>query len=197
MSFLSYFIPQLVYHSSSHYNKKIEVREINGRNVLLVNGIQQTGGYTEKLWKEGMRNIHGKKILVFGVGGGTVFSNFPDAQITAVDIDPEIIRIGKKYFGLGKLSNLTLIQQDARMFISRKKYDLIIVDLYIGNDVPAFVSQKPFLKKCMSFLLPGGQMVINYFSQKDQETKAHALRQIIIGATVKPVLRNIFVYVVK
>lgn len=194
MSLLSYIIPQRVYETSTRYNKKIEVREINGKNVLLVNGIEQTGSYSEKLWRTGLQGMHPKDVLVFGVGGGTVFRKFPESRITGVDLDGEILHIAKKYFGL---HNTTLIKRDARLFDTNKKYDLVIVDLYIGNDVPEFVTTKDFLLKCKRFLRNGGQMVINYFSEKDQEKKAAEIALYFKKVHVKAVLRNMFIYVVK
>lgn len=197
MSLLSYLIPRKLLESSSVYNKKIEVREINGRNILLVNGIQQTGPYTEKLWKKGLKNMHAKRILVFGIGGGAVLRHFPDSHITAVDIDPEIIRIAKKYFGLGRQKNVIIVQSDARLFRTIKKFDLVIVDLYTGNDVPNFVSQKEFLHRILGFVSPGGQLIINYFSQTNQARNAANIVSLLPGATAKPVLRNMFIFVVK
>lgn len=194
MSLLSFIIPQPIYRTSSPYNKKIEVREINGRRVLLVNGIQQTGSYTEKLWRVGLRGVHPKNVLVLGVGGGTVFRKFPEAQITGVDIDGKIIEIAKKYFGL---RHATLIEKDARSFDTDKKYDLVIVDLFIGNDVPEFASTKFFLLQCERFLIEGGRMVMNYYSQCDQEEKAAKITSFFKKAEAKPVLRNIFIYVIK
>lgn len=194
MRILSYIFPQTIYQSTSHYNKTIEVKEINGRNVLLVNGIEQTGRYTEKLWTMGLRGIYPKNILVFGVGGGTVFKHFPKSQITAVDIDNKIIQIAIEYFGI---RNVTLIESDARLFDTDKKFDLVIVDLYIGNDVPNFVTQKPFLARIFQMVAPGGQMVLNYYNQNKQEQTAAKIVSMFHKAIAKPVLRNIFVYVVK
>lgn len=194
MKFLSYILPQTIYQSLSPYNKKIEVREINGRNVLLVNGIEQTGGYTDKLWKIGLRGIHPKKVLVLGVGGGTVFRMFPESKITGVDIDTEILHIAKKYFGL---LSATLIHKDARVFDTDKKFDLVIVDLYIGNDVPGFVTQKPFLTGILGMVAPSGRMVLNYYNKDKQEQKAEKIVSMFRNAIAKSVLRNIFIYVLK
>lgn len=202
--YISYFRPQLIYQATSSYNRNIEVRMISGRLTLLVNGIQQTGNYTEKLWETGLgevKIINPKNILIFGVGGGGLFHHlhhrFPQANLTGVDVDVEIIRIAKTYFGLDKLNNLTLIQQDARTFRSDKRYDLVIIDLYIGNGVPDFVSQRPFLDHVYSMLKKRGMLVMNYFHQKNQKEKARHIANFFPDARVKPVLRNMFIYVIK
>lgn len=182
------------YQTSSRYNKKIVVRTLLGKSELLVNGIQQTGGYTEKLWKIGLRGIHAKNVLVFGVGGGLVFKHFPQSEITAVDIDGAIIKIATEYFGV---RNVTLIERDARVFDTDKKFDLVIVDLYIGNDVPEFATTKNFLLRCERFLKEGGRMIINYYCAYDQGKKAAKIVSFFEKAKAKQVLRNIFIYVVK
>ena len=180
-------------------------------NSLLVNGIEQTGPYTEKLWRIGLkfiledRSFQPRNILVFGVGGGTVFGAFakayPKACMTGVDVDPEIIRIGKTYFGLDKLPHLMLVTEDARDYSEHQKYDLVIVDLYIGNDVPGFVTENPFLSKVRRLLPPGGRMIMNYFRQRNQDQHAQKLFKRLSAIYTKTehrsVLRNIFFSVIK
>ena len=85
-----------------------------------------------------------KKILVLGLGGGsvidTLFSDFKyKNHITALDIDPVIIDIAKEEFNLSGKKNLKIICADAFDFINQNKklYDLIIVDLFIDDQVPA------------------------------------------------------------
>ncbi len=215
MKALSYFVPQSIVQSSSPYNKSIAVVQMYGRNALLVSGIEQTGPYTEKLWKVGLQPILDippkeiSTILVLGVGEGMLFhmfqKAFPVAKMTGVDVDPEIIRIGKKYFGLDAIPGLTLAAQDARAFVKnpskRNSYDLVIVDLYTGNDVPPFVTQNPFLSGVRRLVRPGGRVVINYFCQENQDQKSQVilrkLSTIYRKAQSKPRLRNIFFYVVK
>ncbi len=193
MRLLSYFFLRSVYQSSSLYNKNIEVRKIHKRYELLVNGIQQTGVYTEKLWKKGVQlwsashSFIPKDILVFGVGGGTLFHIFhklyPQSHVTGVDIDEEIIRIGKKYFGLESLNNVSLICQDARLFANNKKnigyFDLVVLDIYIGNNVPEFVTTRKFLVAINELLRKNGSLVINYFSFHDQREKSNSLKVIL------------------
>lgn len=214
MKLISYLFPRTLERTGSQYNTNIEVREHLGKNVLLVNGIVQTGPYTDRLWNIGLGNfLHTiqapERILILGVGGGTLFHEFrrkfPEAVIMGVDIDDEIIRLGKKYFGLAGMRNVTFIAEDAKTFVRRpgqkNTYDLIVIDIYVGNDVPAFVEDKTFLSGTVGLLKNGGHLVINYFSQRNQQEKSLTLAETLRGLGVRtesnPVLRNIFVYVVK
>ena len=80
-----------------------------------------------------------KNILVIGAGGFTFGYEDEFNNYEYVDIDPDLQKIAEKYFLNKKLSdNKTFIPQAARAFInkSQKKYDIIIVDTYIGFAPP-------------------------------------------------------------
>lgn len=76
-----------------------------------------------------------KNILLLGLGGGTLVHLirlfFPLAKITCVDLDPEHIKIAKKYFKIPK-SNVSVFQGDAYEFLqnSNDQYDWIIDDVF-------------------------------------------------------------------
>lgn len=210
MGLISYLIPKRLVTLHSSFNQDIEVVEMYGKNVLLVNGIQQSGQYTQRLWEMGFKgnlDKYAATILVFGVGGGTAFHMlrriYPQASIVGVDIDPEIIRISKMYFGLNDLQNLRLIDRDAASFAreaarQKKRYDLVIIDLYVGNDVPAFVEGSDFLKAIESLKAANGRVILNYFSYYNQPQKSKILldrlAKIYQSVQRKNILRNIFFY---
>ncbi|HUV43124.1 MAG TPA: fused MFS/spermidine synthase [Patescibacteria group bacterium] len=85
-----------------------------------------------------LRNDKNLDVLIIGLGAGTIsrqyqhfFSNQYDLKIDGVEIDPEVIKVGKKYFELEQPS-LTIYQMDGRAFLNQteKKYNVIIVDAY-------------------------------------------------------------------
>lgn len=123
-------------------------------------------------------------ILILGVGGGTVIEllvkSFPNAVITAVDIDPAMLTIAEAYFGIDKYPNVRLERDDANSFVrhSAKKgtmFDLIIVDLFIGPRIPEFVSSTRFLVNLHAIVRPGGQSVINYLRELEYQKKSDEL----------------------
>lgn len=214
MGWFSQLIGRTIAVSHSSWNGKIEVKDIRGHRTLLADGIQQTGPYPNRLWDVGLKDIltAGKapiNILVFGVGGGYVFkllnTAFPQAMISGVDIDPEIIRLSRQHFGLDAIPHLHLVCQDAKTFVQRKseqsKYDLVVIDLYVANDVPGFVTQESFLRSVSRFLRPRGRLVINYFHARNQEGEvkklASKLSRCFSKVEYQSVLRNIFFTVVK
>jgi spermidine synthase len=108
-----------------------------------------------------------KRVLVLGLGGGSVpiyLDRFlPDATIDVVEIDPGIIDVAKKYFGLRETSRLHLIEGDGRVFLKRhaEPYDLIVVDVFTGSYIPFHMMTKEFYQLVRSRLAPHGVAAIN------------------------------------
>lgn len=54
-------------------------------------------------------------VLVLGLGGGAlctfILKSFPKSKVTAVDIDPAIVRIAKEFFGLPNSDRLHITVQ--------------------------------------------------------------------------------------
>lgn len=184
---LSYIFPQTIARFSTKFNKDIRVNEEYGKPKLLVNGSRQSGAYIEKLWKEafnsfGIRYIDAQRILVLGTGGGTVIQIlrwiFPQAMIDAIDIDNVMLDIGKTYFGLSTVPRLTMYQDDAKYFVKRtkKKYDLIVIDLFIGRNIPGFVGTKEFLIDLKELLKKESAIVINYLREEEYGVLSDNLR---------------------
>jgi spermidine synthase len=175
MSLLSYIFRREIYRSSSPYNTDICVIEKNSSLRLFVNGIEQSGGSIDSVLRRAYNacifssEIH--TMLLLGVGGGSLISmiqkQFPDCHVDAVDIDSEIIKIAKTYFGFQHKRNVTWHISDAFAFVQHavKKhdsaYDLIIIDLYVGRDIPEFVWNCSFLKYIQMLLAPKGSIFIN------------------------------------
>jgi spermidine synthase len=200
-TFASYLSPYTIFCASSKYNQDIQVVKNYGRNELWVNGIRQSGGHIAGLWQQTFDTIAKTDIgkprtfLVFGVGGGNVMqlirNRFPAAVIDAVDIDAEIIRIGRHYFGLDDIGIRKFYCEDAAEFKTSQQYDFIVIDLYIGEHVPDFVITRAFCKKISGLLLSGGYVLINYFD----DTQTHSERQLeSILSLFFPHIRKIPVY---
>jgi spermidine synthase len=108
-----------------------------------------------------------KRVLVVGVGGGSIpiylHRFMPEATIDAVDIDPGVIDVAKKYFGLRETSRLHLIESDGRVFLKRnaEPYDIIMLDAFLGSYIPFHMMTTEFYQLVRSRLKPHGVAAIN------------------------------------
>jgi len=135
----------------SKYSGDLEITWYNGKKHLNTKNANYSYGALQRILKYSLEKINLKNtrsILVLGLGGGSVIETLRNDfnynnHITAVDIDPEIIKIAKDEFELIASKNLNIICDDALHFVAqnKEKYDLIIIDLFIDIVVPA-----PFLE---------------------------------------------------
>ena len=146
------------------------VVEVRGwwRRKLFINGYPQTQMAYRRDWKTILHNSRindlpwAGSVLVLGLGGGDLAKILdklrPDWTTVFVELEAEVVKVAEKYFGIGTTSKRDIVVSDARIFMerNRKSYDLIIVDLYSGDDVPKFVSSDKFLREIARGLEPGG-----------------------------------------
>ena len=109
-------------------------------------------------------------LLLLGLGGGTCLRQLrailPEAEMVAVEIDPEMIRLARTYMHLDEL-NIQVVEEDAFAFLSRpeRTYDVVIDDLYHarGEDVERPCAITPdALRHHLAHLSPQGSLVMNF-----------------------------------
>jgi len=174
LAYFNYLVPQTIKTTKSKINGQIKVVNFLGKPRIIVNGLIQSGGLAEVIWKKGIKNVakvfKPKKVLILGLGGGTVAGLinqfFPKAEIVGVEIDKKIIDLGKTYFNLDNVYNLKIINQDAiylvnNSYFNNKTFDLILVDLYIGDQVPLKSESLVFLKNLNKLVSDKGIVVFN------------------------------------
>ena len=108
-----------------------------------------------------------KKILMIGLGGGSISTYFgrfmPEVRIDTVEIDRRVIQVAKTYFGLRETERVRYLDGDGRVFLNRNKglYDLILLDAYRGGFVPFHLLTKEFYALLKERLTPGGVIASN------------------------------------
>lgn len=107
-----------------------------------------------------------KRIALVGLAAGTSARQasvaMPEAQVDGIEIDPQIVEIGRKYFGMD-LANLKVIVGDGRweMEKSAGSYDLISVDAYRPPYIPPHMVTVEFFRILEEKLTPNGVVTIN------------------------------------
>lgn len=147
MSLVSLFTPETIKTYHSDFNGDIKLIRFADDLRLDVGGLTQSGNVMVGIFDIGLSHLLPKgyrpeSILVLGLGGGSVIRylrrRYPSARLTAVEIDPVMIDIARKHFGVGKVKSLTIVNTDAVKFIkeTKRKFSLILVDCYQGFKTP-------------------------------------------------------------
>jgi len=109
------------------------------------------------------------KTLSIG-GGGYTFPRFleakyPDAEMTVVEIDPEITRVAQGYLGVPKTSKIRSFNEDARWFIMNCReegsFDFVFGDAFNDLSIPYHLTTKEFALQLKRLLKPDGLLLAN------------------------------------
>jgi spermidine synthase len=173
---VSYFWDLKVETADSGISGRLYVRMVNGKLLLDAANANYSFGSLHRLFRKVFQHIGiganaPSNLLLLGLGGGSIVSIIRDEYlldlpITAIEKDPEVIRIANKFFSISRFSNLDIVCIDAEEYIrtSHGRFDMIIVDLFIDNNVPEQFIRKEFLEGCLRILSPGGRMVFNFIT---------------------------------
>jgi spermidine synthase len=164
---------------SSKYHKNIRVGYAYGKKTLFTGSVHQSGGEYHYMWKKVFETIKPTKknihdCLVLGVGAGTVVpiinNKYPGCLITGVEIDRQMVTVARNYFDLDTMKNLHIMIDDAIHYATscKKKYDLIVIDLFIGELNPAETRSEQFMKQIFRLLRRSGTVIYNSHFQKDR-----------------------------
>jgi len=187
----------------SKINGEIEIREdIFGKRRLLAGGISQSGHLVEKLWESAIKKVFSfkflvKSCLILGLGTGSaakvIHNYFPKAKILGIEIDPLMIKLGKKYFSLAETKNLDIKIADAISIISNQQsaisnQQLRLIDLYLGDKVPKQAETDEFIKNVKNCLSSSGTAIFNrlYYGQKKEEAEKFKTKLDKVFSKVEP-----------
>ena len=108
-----------------------------------------------------------KRFMMMGLGGGQIsnylFERFPNLEIDAVDIDPEVVRLARKYFGVPDDPRYRTHVGDGRLYIEQATapWDVIMLDAFRGVFVPFHLKTREAYQSCLAKLTPEGVIVAN------------------------------------
>lgn len=176
------------FHSS--INGEIILSKRYGKDALVVDGATQSGGEIAPMWQEVVKKIYKvnkkiDKVLVLGVGGGSVISSikhyYPHSSIVGVERDPTMITVAKEYFDLTQNKSITIIIANALEWVKKKqpkKFDLTVVDLYIGLNNPPESRTEVFLKRIKQFSKANGVILYNaHYKQREEKDYQELLQR--------------------
>ncbi len=153
-----------IYEAESPYHYIEVVQQPDGSRELTLNegwavhsiykpGQIMTGGYWDYFslapWFGSGRPP--QQALVIGSAAGTVPGQLihfdPDVHVDGVEIDPKVVEIGRRLFGMNE-ANLTVHVGDGRPFLMTTKnyYDLIAVDAFRQPYIPFYLATREFFQ---------------------------------------------------
>jgi len=106
-------------------------------------------------------------ILEIGTGGGRtawyLHRSLPKVQITTVELDPAVVELSRKHFGVKDEPNFRMVSRDGRMFLtaSKDRYDIVLIDAYRGPFAPFHMLTKEFYQIVKGHLAEGGVIAQN------------------------------------
>lgn len=123
--------------------------------------------YTRQMMGFLLFNPSPESIEIIGLGGGSLakycYRYLPDAVVTAVEIDPEVIAVGEQFFLPPEGDRFEIVCDDGAEFVKRDKRscDILLVDGFDRDGQPAQLCSSQFYSDCHSRLNPGGVLVVN------------------------------------
>ncbi len=171
---------KILEEKNSKINGNIKVVKSFGFGTYIqVEGLTQSGGIVESIWKRTLRKVKSNKpqvtsCLILGLGGGSaakiVKKFWPETKVTGVEIDPTMAELGKKYLDL-KVNKIYIGGAERFVLETKNKHDLILVDTYLGDKFPEKLQEVSFLKILIKKINKDGVVVFNrlYYGGKRSE----------------------------
>jgi spermidine synthase len=171
---LSYLYPVAIEQTSSLWNPVLEIVLYGGKYSLNSKNTNYSFGSLHSVFirifkrlKLNWNDINNVLILGFGTGSvAEIVSKYKrDCIIDGVEIDSKVIELGEKYFNTKSLKNVTIHCASADQFLKdcQKKFDLIIIDVYLDLNVPKELETDRFLVYVKNAMNIGGIVIFNKF----------------------------------
>lgn len=123
-----------------------------------------------------------KRVLVVGLGGGSIPSflhkHYPKTLIDAVDIDPVVVEVARRFFGLNEDETLKAYVQDGRQFIEERPntYDIIFLDAFGSDSIPYHLATREFLEAVRRSITAEGVVLADVWGPGSNRLYASMIR---------------------
>lgn len=171
------------------YNKPFVIEQSDFRGLYFSRDFTQSGmrlsdstalefAYTRKMMSFLLFVHEPRRILMLGLGGGSLVKfchrHLPQACITAVEIDPNVLAFRDQFLLPPDDARLNVVQGDAADYLrdSDAKFDVIMLDAFDRDGASPSVSSRGFYVDLRAALSANGTMVVNMIGPK-AERAAH------------------------
>jgi spermidine synthase len=170
---------RVLYEAETTHQYARVIERDDGTRVLELNegqavhSLYKPGSYLTGDYWDGHLVLHAaansrppRRIAILGNAGGTVARSFghffPETAVDAVEIDPELTELGRRFLDL-RNPRMRTFAEDARPWLERSEggYDLIMVDAYRQPYIPFYLATAEFFEMTRERLGPGGMVIVN------------------------------------
>jgi spermidine synthase len=170
---------RVLYEAETTHQYARVIERDDGTRVLELNegqavhSLYEPGSYLTGDYWDGHLVLHAaanprppRRIAILGNAGGTVARSFghffPATAVDAVEIDPELTELGRRYLDL-RNPRMQTFAEDARPWLERSEggYDVIMVDAYRQPYIPFYLATREFFELTRERLAPGGLVIVN------------------------------------
>lgn len=146
-----------LYFSLSFIQSTMRVKEPDALDLI----------YTQKMMSFLLFNPKPKRVLLIGLGGGSIakfcYRRLPGAQMTAVELDPHVIAYRHEFLVPEDNERFRIIEGDGAEYVANQneKVDALLVDAFDENGVAPALSDDTFFHNAYRRLSGKGILVMN------------------------------------
>jgi spermidine synthase len=138
------------------------------------------------------------RVLVMGSGAWSLpkayLKQLPNAKVDTSEIEPSLVDLSKKYFGLKDDPRLTNYTADGRRMLhdTKNHYDVIFSDVYHSMySIPAHITTVEFMELARDRLNPDGVFIANLIGSPEQSDRSFIWSEI---KTMQKVFPNVYLF---
>lgn len=159
---------RFLYFSFAHVQSAMQIRKPDDLELA----------YTRKMMSFALFNPKPKRILMLGLGGGSLAKfchrHFADAEITIVEINPHVLAFRNEFNVPKESERFRIVLGDAAEFVAEadQTFDVILMDAFDREGFASSVCNREFYDH-LKRLLGGKGMVVANLAGDNKERAAH------------------------
>lgn len=132
--------------------------------------------YTQTMMGFLLFNAEPRHILIVGLGGGSLskycYRQFPQARITTVEINPDVIALRDEFLIPANDERFQIVQADGCEYLMRDdiQADVILLDGYDAEGLPNCLCSESFYSACWQALNEDGVLAANLWGGEPNRT---------------------------